>query len=121
MIRSYSRAAIILFTLFSTLGSFIILLNATAQAQPIDNSPTRQSNLSPVEFPIITEPRQQDWVGISGDCIAFRNDRIVAGGVYLYNLSTLSSLILKPLLRIQAPKTGRLPPSTPKVAKYVFV
>ena len=34
---------------------------------------------------------------------------------------TLSSLILKPLLRIQAPKTGRLPPSTPKVAKYVFV
>ena len=94
MIRFFSRAAIILFTLFGTIGSLIVLLNATAQALPINNSPTHPSNLPSLEFPVITETSNQDWVGISGDCIAFRDDRVVTGGVYLYNLSTQETITI---------------------------
>jgi len=40
------------------------------------------------EFPVITHTTSQEWVGISGDCVVFRDSRVVSGGVYLHNLTT---------------------------------
>ncbi len=43
---------------------------------------------APEEFPVVTHTASQEWVGISGNCVVFRDNRTVSGGVYLYNLST---------------------------------
>jgi beta propeller repeat protein len=72
-----------------------LTLGAVSAAQSIDWESaslaplyTQQQNGLPNAFPVITHTASQEWVGISGDCVVFRDNRAARGGVYLYNLST---------------------------------
>jgi len=75
-----------------TLGLVLLLglLWATAAAQPSESydvlttQPSTSRNGSPDVVPVITDTASQYRVGISGDCVVYRQD----DGVYLYNLTS---------------------------------
>jgi hypothetical protein len=81
---------IIAVTLFAGLNA---MLGAVSAAQTTSDSgdalglPQALQN-PPDEFPVVTHAASQEWVGISGDCVVFRDNRTASGGVYLHNLST---------------------------------
>lgn len=88
--RVFRLVAVVVFTLGALAALRLTLAAATANQPPdagrIPRSLLRDNSVT--EFPIITHTASQEWVGISGDCIAFRDSRVVTGGVYLYNLTS---------------------------------
>ncbi len=97
-IYSNSRMLYLGLTLAFGLASFIGLLLAVNAVQPVSGAsriPAPQTrpvqNDAPDKFPIITGTASYRGPGISGDCVAFRDEN---GRVYLYNLTTHETLTI---------------------------
>ena len=88
--------------MFIVLGTFLFLVatltvlvhTATANSHDTDFEPPPLQQYIPEldtdePTPIITDPGNQHWVSISGDCIAYRDEN---GGVFLHNLTTSETI-----------------------------
>ena len=93
--RVFRLGLVVAFGLIVFVGLMLLL----GAAQPVYSSTEPSTEASTVVssgsaedapriVPVITHTASQQWVGISGDCVVFRDDRDDHWNVYLHKLST---------------------------------
>jgi beta propeller repeat protein len=90
--RLFHLGLTLTFSLVLLLG-LLSTMSTARSASSSDNNPLAQppalhNNSLPDEYPVITNAASQQWLGISGDCVVFRDDRDGYWNVYLHNLSS---------------------------------